>query len=130
MKNSLVDITTCRFIGFKSVRVIIYNNEVWFIAKDICNTIDYKDYLYAISKYVKGINKDSIVIYEGGKPMLVITQDGVLELCAHSKFNRAKKFQEYILKYDLDNTLINKLNLCNLKKNIFGLDDAITNYAV
>lgn len=128
MKNALIDIMVCRFIGFKSVRIVIYNNEVWFIAKDVCNAIGYKDYLYAVSKHVKGINKDSIVIYDG-KPMLVITQDGVLELCAHSKFNRAKKFREYILKYDFDNTLIDKANQRNLKKNIFD-DDIITKYAV
>jgi len=129
MKNASVDIMTCRFIGFKSVRIVIYNNEVWFIAKDVCNAIDYKDYSYAVSRYVKGINKDSIIIYDG-KPMLVITQDGVLELCAHSKFNKAKKFQEYILKYDLDNTLIDKANhKHNFKKNIFDLD-VITKYAV
>ena len=96
-----MNVITKLFEGFKQVRIVILNGITWFVAMDICDILEYKDYLNILARDVKDSDKNSVTICHGipsrGNPnMTVITQEGVLDLCLHSRMPRAKEFQYWI----------------------------------
>ena len=98
-----MNVITKLFEGFKQVRIVILNGITWFVAKDVCDILEYKSPREILSRYVKDSDKMTVTNCDGhsgqrggAQYMTVITQEGVLDLCLHSRMPRAKEFQHWI----------------------------------
>lgn len=83
---------------FGQVRVILKNNEPWFIGKDIAEVLGYKDSSDALKRHVededKGVGETPT---PGGKQnMIVINESGLYSLVLSSKLPEAKKFKKWV----------------------------------
>lgn len=83
---------------FGQVRVVMHNNEPWFVGKDVAEVLKYQNTRDALAKHVdeedKGVaNCDTL----GGKQDLaVINESGLYSLVLSSKLPTAKKFKHWV----------------------------------
>lgn len=82
------------------VRVVMQNDEPWFVAKDVCDILGTRtDTVKGIvgEKRVRSINPNLIgVDNRGGRDMLIINESGVYRLAIRSDKPSAEKFQDWI----------------------------------
>lgn len=84
---------------FGSVRTMTdKNNNVWFVAKDICDSLGYTNSRKAISDHVdtddKGVTKCDTL--GGTQDLTIINESGVYALVFGSKLPSAKKFKKWV----------------------------------
>ena len=84
--------------GSNQVRVMMKDNNPWFVAKDLCEILDIKwagqHALIGISEKNKGIEKFSTP--GGMQAMLVVSEAGMYRLIMRSTKPEAEKFQDWI----------------------------------
>ena len=83
---------------FGKIRIILINNVIWFIGRDIATILGYKNANAAIAKHVdtedKGIaNCDTL---GGSQKLIVINESGLYSLILSSKLPAAKKFKRWV----------------------------------
>lgn len=81
----------------KEVRTVIKNDEVWFVAKDVCEILNLSD----VSKTVSRLDEDekganSILTHGGPQHLLTINESGLYSLVLTSNKPEAKQFKRWI----------------------------------
>ena len=64
----------------KRIRTLIFNNEPWFIGKDVADILGYSNPRDALSKHVDDEDKNSVAIRDGNKGnpnQTIINESGV-----------------------------------------------------
>lgn len=83
----------------KRIRTLIFNNEPWFIGKDVAGILGYSNHRDALSKHVDNEDKDSVAIRDGNKGnpnQTIINESGLYSLILSSKLPSAKEFKHWI----------------------------------
>lgn len=80
---------------FGEVRTIVKNDEVWFIAKDVAETLGYSNTQKAIRDHVDEDDKltERIVLSGQNREVIIINESGLYSLVLSSKLPSAKKIQ-------------------------------------
>lgn len=83
---------------FGDIRIVIIDNEPWFVGKDVAAALGYGKERNAIQKYVD--KEDALkwgVLTSGGKQdMTIINESGLYALVFGSKLDGAKKFKHWV----------------------------------
>lgn len=83
----------------KRIRTLIFNNEPWFIGKDVADILGYSNPRDALSKHVDEEDKNSVAIRDGNKGnpnQTIINESGVYGLIFSSKLPDAKSFKRWV----------------------------------
>lgn len=85
---------------FGQVRTIVKNDEVWFIGKDVAETLGYSNPPKAIRDHVDEDDKltERIVLSGQNREVIIINESGLYSLVLSSKLPSAKKFKRWITK--------------------------------
>src|SRR5690606_9171542 len=80
-----------------SIRTLDRNGEIWFVAADVCNALDYAD----VSMTVRKLDADekgtsSICTPSGDQNMLIINESGLYSLILTSRKPEAKRFKKWV----------------------------------
>lgn len=81
------------------IRVVEKNGEPWFVAKDVCDALQYSNSRDALSKHVRDKWKNNVVIRDGttGNPeKTIINEAGLFALVMKSKMVKAVEFQDWV----------------------------------
>ena len=84
--------------GGNKIRTVIQNNEVWFVAKDVCDVLGLKNSRKAVNELYDN-EKNTVTISDGnrGNPnTTIINEPGLYKLIFKSRKAEAKKFQDWI----------------------------------
>lgn len=72
------------------------NNHPWFVAKDVCNRLGYKNETKAMNDHCKGVTKRYTLCTEGGnQEVRVISESDVMRLIFKSKLPAAVQFKKW-----------------------------------
>lgn len=84
--------------NFGLVRTIVKNDEVWFIAKDVAETLGYSNTQKAIRDHVDEDDKltERIVLSGQNREVIIINESGLYSLVLSSKLPSAKKFKRWV----------------------------------
>jgi anti-repressor protein len=81
------------------VRTIVNGDEVWFVAKDVCEILDIKNVSDAVSKLNEKF-KTTIVLSDTGSNYktnaLVVNEAGLYKLIFKSRKEEAEKFSDWV----------------------------------
>ena len=87
---------------FGQVRMIIINNEVWFIGRDVAIALGYAKPENAIHTHVDEEDKTTTLIQGNGSnyksKTIIINESGLYSLALSSKLPKAKEFKRWITK--------------------------------
>ncbi len=108
---------------FGSVRTTTIDNEVYFVGKDVAESLGYKDTADAIKRHVEEEDKLTRCFTDSGqsREMYVINESGLYSLILGSKLPSAKEFKHWVTSevipsirkhgiYATDNVIDNILN--------------------
>ena len=89
------------FANANEVRVVMRNNEPWFIAKDVCEILGTRtDTVRQIvgNKRVMSIDPNSIGVgNHGGRDILIVNEAGLYKLVLAGRKKEAVKFQDWVV---------------------------------
>lgn len=85
-------------VEFGKVRTVQINNEPWFVAKDITDSLGYQNGRKAVADHVDEEDKDVTKCYTlgGEQTLTIINESGLYSLVLSSKIESAKKFKRWI----------------------------------
>lgn len=79
------------------VRVVVVNNEPWFVAKDLCQVLGISKYRDAISRLDDDERESFKLDTLGGKQdMITVSESGMYALVISSRKSEAKTFRKWI----------------------------------
>ena len=78
------------------VRTVLIENEVWFVGKDVAESLGYKDTVNAIKSHVDDEDKQGWQITTPNRVANIINQSGVISLTLSSKLPDARKFKRWV----------------------------------
>lgn len=83
---------------FGKIRNVNYENDVWLVARDVCEVLQYSNAREAAREYVKDSDKRIIPLQTAGgvQNILCINIQGVYDLCLRSRMPKAREFQDWI----------------------------------
>ena len=81
---------------FGKIRAIEYNNEPYFVAKDIATALGYKVPKDAVSSHCKGAVIYRLPTNGGIQDVKIIPESDIYRLIMRSKLESAEKFQDWI----------------------------------
>lgn len=83
---------------FGNVRSIIIDEEVWFVGKDVADSLGYSNTRDALLRHVYDEDKADVVIHDGSqnRKMKMINESGLYSLIMSSKLESAKNFKRWI----------------------------------
>ena len=92
------EIKVFEHVEFGQVRTIIVNGEVWFVGKDIADSLEYRNGSRDINRHVDEIDRTKMMISDGNqrKETIVINESGVFALIFGSKLEKAKEFKHWV----------------------------------
>lgn len=95
MKNQL---TVFRNEKFGEVRVVMIDNEPWFVGKDVCDILGYQNGSRDINRHVDDDDRQN---YQNGtletnRGMTIINESGLYSLILTSKLPQAKAFKHWV----------------------------------
>jgi prophage antirepressor-like protein len=81
----------------RKVRVVIVNNEPWFVAKDVCEVLEISKHRDAVSRLDDDERGSVLVDTPGGKQeMTAVNEYGIYSLVMTSRKPEAKKFKRWV----------------------------------
>lgn len=83
---------------FGNVRILMHNNEPWFVAKDVCDCLEINNSRQALSR-LDSDEKSSVILNDGtpGNPeKSVVNESGLYSLVLSSRKPEAKEFKRWI----------------------------------
>lgn len=83
---------------FGEVRTVTINNEVWFVGKDVADSLGYQNGSRDINRHVEEDDRQKEKISDGNqlKETIIINESGLYSLVLGSKLPNAKKFKRWI----------------------------------
>ena len=88
------------FANANEVRVVMRNNEPWFVAKDVCDILGTRtDTVRQIvgNKRVMSIDPNTIGVLGNGKSQLLVNEAGLYKLVLVGRKKEAVKFQDWVV---------------------------------
>lgn len=85
---------------FGNVRILVIDNEPWFVGKDVAEALGYKNVRDSLARHIDSDDKrDGVVIHDSmgreQKP-IIINESGLYSLILSSKLESAKKFKHWV----------------------------------
>lgn len=114
--NNKIDIFANNDFGL--IKVLLINNELWFIGASVARTLGYVDIINDLEKYIDEEDKREVIINDFNGRMLIetiINEKGLHNLILSSKLPNIKEVKEWIMKE------INEYK----KKSIFKIDNEV-----
>ena len=95
--NMANDLTKFDFQG-KGVRTVVIDGEPWFVAKDVCDALGYKDTVNAVKQHCRGVAKHHPILDALGRTQeaRVIREPDLYRLVTHSQLPAAEKFETWV----------------------------------
>ena len=93
------NIETFKNSEFGEVRTLLdENNDVWFVGKDVAESLGYKDTFGALKKHVDDEDKQNCQnsSFESPRGFTIINESGLYSLILSSKLPNAKKFKHWV----------------------------------
>ena len=90
-------LTTFNFNGMANVRAFEREGEIWFVAKDVAETLGYARPADAIRKHCKGVAKTTTPTSGGTQEVSIIPERDVYRLVMRSKMPEAEKFEDWVV---------------------------------
>lgn len=83
---------------FGEIKTFNFNNEIYFVGKDIANILGYQNGSRDINRHVDEEDRKIIPIYDGtqNRDTLIINESGLYSLILGSKLPNAKKFKKWV----------------------------------
>lgn len=82
------------------VRTLNLEDVIWFVGKDVAETLGYSNTRDALYKHVDKEDKNTVAIHDGitrGNPnQVIINESGLYSLILSSKQPNAKKFKRWV----------------------------------
>ncbi|MEC1714710.1 BRO family protein [Schinkia azotoformans] len=81
----------------QDLRTIMVNEEIWFVAKDVCSILDLSDVSKAVSRLESDEKGTTIIPTLGGnQTLLTVNEFGLYSLILTSRKQEAKEFKRWI----------------------------------
>lgn len=82
----------------QDIRVVLIEDEPWFVGKDVATVLGYTDTNQAIRKHVDEEDKLTRQFYGSGqkREMIIVSQYGVYDLILASKLKSARDFKKWL----------------------------------
>ena len=86
------------FANANEVRVVMRNNEPWFVAKDVCNILEIKNSRDTLNKCLDEDERGVDIIYTpgGNQEMTIVSEAGLYSLILRSRKPEAKAFKRWV----------------------------------
>ena len=86
------------FANENEVRIVMRNDEPWFIAKDVCNILEIKNSRDTLNKCLDEDEKGVDIIYTpgGNQEMTIVSEAGLYSLILRSRKPEAKAFKRWV----------------------------------
>lgn len=83
---------------FGDVRVIMQDDEPWFVGKDVADSLDYQNGSRDINRHVAPEDRTKGMVFDGNqrKETILINESGLYSLILSSKLPSAKKFKRWV----------------------------------
>lgn len=83
---------------FGDVRVIMQDDEPWFVGKDVADSLDYQNGSRDINRHVAPEDRTKEMVFDGNqdKETIIINESGLYSLILSSKMPNAKKFKRWV----------------------------------
>lgn len=83
---------------FGEIRMIVIDEEPWFVGRDICTALNYKDSSDALKRHVDDDDKLTrcFTVSGQGRNLIVINESGLYSLIFGSKLDSAKRFKHCV----------------------------------
>ena len=98
MSNTSINLFTLNFNN-SPVRTTEINNQIWFLANDVCSILEYKNPRRAIDLHCKekGVTKRYTLTNGGNQEMVYINEPNLFRLIIKSKQEKAVLFEEWVM---------------------------------
>jgi len=81
----------------RPVRAVVVEDSPWWVGKDVCQVLGYKDTVSAIKQHCKGVAKHHLLETRGGKQQVRIISEGdVFRLVINSQLPQAQQFEKWL----------------------------------
>ena len=100
MKNNAVQVFNNSLFG--EIRVVIRDNEPWFVGKDVAEKLGYKDPRIALRHHVEDEDKNIMLKSQinsldiPNRGLTIINESGVYSLILRSKLPQAREFKHWV----------------------------------
>ena len=83
---------------FGAVRILEVDSEVWFVGKDIADTLGYQNGSRDINRHVHEEDRRKSMVFDGiqNKETILINESGLYSLILSSKLESAKEFKHWV----------------------------------
>lgn len=83
---------------FGEIRTIDIDGEPWFVGRDVCTALEYKDSSDALKRHVEDDDKLTRCFTVSGqrRNLIVINESGLYSLIFSSKLDSAKRFKRWV----------------------------------
>ena len=83
---------------FGAVRILEVDSEVWFVGKDIADTLGYQNGSRDINRHVHEEDRRKSMVFDGiqNKETILINESGLYSLILSSKLESAKEFKRWV----------------------------------
>lgn len=98
MSNISINLFTLNFNN-SPVRTTEINNQIWFLANDVCSILEYKNPRRTIDLHCKekGVTKRYTLTNGGNQEMVYINEPNLFRLIIKSKQEKAVLFEEWVM---------------------------------
>ena len=98
MSNTSINLFTLNFNN-SPVRTTEINNQIWFLANDVCSILEYKNPRRTIDSHCKekGVTKRYTLTNGGNQEMVYINEPNLFRLIIKSKQEKAVLFEEWVM---------------------------------
>ena len=98
MSNTSFNLFTLKFDN-SPVRTTEINNQIWFLANDVCSILEYKNPRRTIDLHCKekGVTKRYTLTSGGNQEMVYINEPNLFRLIIKSKQEKAVIFEEWVM---------------------------------
>ena len=97
MTNSL-EVFTFTYDADHAIRTVEHNNDIWFVAKDVCDVLGFRNPRQAINTHIDDDEKDvqNLDTPGGVQQMTIINESGLYTLILRSNKPNTKQFRKWV----------------------------------
>lgn len=83
---------------FGQVRILEKDNELWFVAKDVADTLGYQNGSRDVNRHTDEEDRTKTMVFDGNqnKETILINESGLYSLVLSSKLPTAKQFKRWV----------------------------------
>ena len=83
---------------FGQVRILEKDNELWFVAKDVADTLGYQNGSRDVNRHTDEEDRTKTMVFDGNqnKETILINESGLYSLVLSSKLPNAKQFKRWV----------------------------------